>query len=75
LPGANILVDNDGNVMIADFGLARILNDARQFGRENLTDNVVTLWYRAPELLLGERKYTQAVDMWALGYIALVAQG
>lgn len=68
-------MDNDGNVMIADFGLARILNDARQFGRENLTDNVVTLWYRAPELLLGERKYTQAVDMWALGYIALVAQG
>lgn len=31
------------------------------------TQNVVTLWYRAPELLLGERKYDAAIDMWSLG--------
>lgn len=60
--GANVLVSNDGSVKLADFGLAR------PTAQENeLTKRVVTMWYRAPELLLGERKYSAAIDIWALG--------
>jgi serine/threonine protein kinase len=38
-------------------------------GRHFYTNNVVTLWYRAPELLLGKRKYTFSIDMWSVGCI------
>ncbi|EQC35947.1 CMGC/CDK/CDK8 protein kinase [Saprolegnia diclina VS20] len=57
-----------GQVKLADFGLARIYKDPIKA----LTDVervVVTLWYRAPELLLGAKHYTKAVDMWAVGCI------
>ncbi|KAG2500382.1 hypothetical protein HYH03_001955 [Edaphochlamys debaryana] len=56
-----------GCVKIADFGLARIF----QSPARPLSDNgvVVTIWYRAPELLLGARHYTRAVDVWAAGCI------
>jgi cyclin-dependent kinase 8/11 len=56
-----------GAVKIADFGLARIF----QSPQRPLSDNgvVVTVWYRAPELLLGAKHYTQAVDIWAIGCI------
>ena len=62
--GSNLLVDNDGNVKLADFGLAtrRLPED-----REPLTSAVVTLWYRPPELLLGATKYDEGVDMWSAG--------
>lgn len=60
--GSNILIDNKGSVKLGDFGLARMMNNDAQY-----TQNVVTLWYRAPELLLGERKYDAAIDMWSLG--------
>lgn len=65
LKTANLLLSNQGILKIADFGLAR------QFGSPapHLSPNVVTLWYRAPELLLEERKYTPAVDMWSVGCI------
>ncbi|KAH9311397.1 hypothetical protein KI387_026432 [Taxus chinensis] len=71
LKPSNILVMGDGEeqgvVKIADFGLARIY----QAPLKPLSDNgvVVTIWYRAPELLLGARHYTSAVDMWAVGCI------
>mmetsp|Transcript_38614 Transcript_38614/g.99150 ORF Transcript_38614/g.99150 Transcript_38614/m.99150 type:complete len:418 (-) Transcript_38614:191-1444(-) len=56
-----------GQVKIADFGLARI---CRSPLRELRHDGVVvTIWYRAPELLLGATTYTRAVDVWALGCI------
>lgn len=61
--GANVLVSNNGDVKLADFGLARLY---KQNGAD-LTKRVVTLWYRAPELLLGQTKYTSAVDMWSAG--------
>ncbi|KAH1251266.1 Cyclin-dependent kinase E-1 [Glycine max] len=59
--------EEHGVVKIADFGLARIY----QAPLKPLSDNgvVVTIWYRAPELLLGAKHYTSAVDMWAMGCI------
>ncbi|CAN4115604.1 unnamed protein product [Withania somnifera] len=71
LKPSNILVmgegDEHGVVKIADFGLARIY----QAPLKPLAENgvVVTIWYRAPELLLGAKHYTSAVDMWAVGCI------
>lgn len=49
----------------ADFGLARLFSDPPQ----PMTPQVVTLWYRSPELLLGSPTHTTAIDMWALGCI------
>ncbi|KAJ9505022.1 hypothetical protein QJQ45_026151, partial [Haematococcus lacustris] len=59
--------DSQGRVRVADFGLARIF----QAPLRSLAENgiVVTIWYRAPELLLGARHYTRAVDVWAAGCI------
>lgn len=53
---ANILLNNKGEVKIGDFGLARTLITTNP--NMMYTNKVVTLWYRAPELLLGMRKYT-----------------
>ena len=62
----NILVSKDeGTVKIADFGLSR----AFRIPTSTYTHDVVTLWYRAPEILLGEKHYLPAVDIWALGCI------
>ena len=61
---SNILVTNSGDLKICDFGLAR------QFGGVGrYTQLVVTLWYRAPELLLGSTTYGPAIDVWSLGCI------
>lgn len=76
IKAANILLDPHGVVKIADFGLARIYHGRRPIkgqgpggGERNYTSLVVTRWYRPPELLLGERKYTTAVDMWGVGCV------
>lgn len=61
----NLLIAPDGQLKIADFGLARSLGSAS----EDLSANVVTRWYRAPELLFGAKHYTGAVDMWSIGII------
>ncbi|KAJ0394918.1 hypothetical protein ATCC90586_003500 [Pythium insidiosum] len=63
---SNVLYDRYGAVKLADFGLARELATARD---EPLTPKVVTLWYRAPEILLGCDRYTTAVDVWSCGCI------
>ena len=68
LKPANIMVTSKGEVRIGDLGLARLfykpLNSL--FSGDKV---VVTIWYRAPELLLGSRHYTPAVDLWAVGCI------
>lgn len=64
IKGANILLDNKGNVKLADFGLSR---RSVTESKRNFTNRVVTLWYRSPELLLGSDRYTSAIDMWSLG--------
>ena len=63
IKGANILISNNGAVKIADFGLARIV----QTRGGGYTNRVVTLWYRAPELLLGMSDYDCKIDIWATG--------
>jgi cyclin-dependent kinase 7 len=61
----NLLLAPDGQLKIADFGLARSLGNIN----EDLSSNVVTRWYRAPELLFGAKHYTGAVDIWSVGII------
>lgn len=61
----NLLVDRRGTLKLADFGLARAFTvPIRQY-----THEVVTLWYRAPEILLGARQYAPPVDVWSIGAI------
>jgi len=61
----NLLIDKRGSLKIADFGLARAFCvPVRQY-----THEVVTLWYRAPEILLGSATYSIPVDMWSAGCI------
>lgn len=61
----NLLVDNEGNIKLADFGLAR----GFAVPLKVYTHEIVTLWYRAPEVLLGTKIYTTAVDIWSIGCI------
>ncbi|XP_066253229.1 cyclin-dependent kinase 12 isoform X1 [Euwallacea similis] len=64
---SNILMNNKGEVKLADFGLARLYNaEDRQ---RPYTNKVITLWYRPPELLLGEERYGPAIDIWSCGCI------
>ncbi|KAL7816474.1 kinase-like domain-containing protein [Trichoderma aethiopicum] len=62
IKAANILVSSDGILKLADFGLARFYAKRHQL---DYTNRVITIWYRSPELLLGETKYTAAVDVWS----------
>ncbi|KAI9308810.1 kinase-like domain-containing protein [Cunninghamella echinulata] len=68
LKPANVLLTSEGIVKTGDLGLARLFNKPLQplFNGDKV---VVTIWYRAPELLLGARHYTKAIDMWAVGCI------
>ncbi|TYH61593.1 hypothetical protein ES332_D07G063000v1 [Gossypium tomentosum] len=65
LKTSNLLLSNQGELKICDFGMAR------QYGspQKQYTTKVVTQWYRAPELLLGAKTYSTAVDMWSVGCI------
>ncbi|CAK9859869.1 unnamed protein product [Sphagnum jensenii] len=67
IKGSNLLIDNNGNLKLADFGLARSFSSDQN--GQPLTNRVITLWYRPPELLMGSTRYTPAVDMWSVGCI------
>ncbi|KAJ9100049.1 hypothetical protein QFC20_005573 [Naganishia adeliensis] len=61
----NLLLSSKGELKLADFGLAREQGDADS----RMTHQVVTRWYRPPELLWGSRSYSFGVDMWSMGTI------
>ena len=69
LKPSNILVNKNCDLKICDFGLARgfVTTDVEEAG--NLTDYVVTRWYRAPEVVLLASEYTKAIDVWSVGSI------
>ena len=60
---SNILLNTDCDIMLCDFGLSRGIEE----GLEDLTEYVVTRYYRAPEIMLSSHEYTQAVDIWSVG--------
>ena len=66
IKGSNLLIDNDGILRIADFGLASVFDPNH---KHPMTSRVVTLWYRPPELLLGATDYGVGVDLWSAGCI------
>jgi len=61
----NLLINHEGELKLADFGLARAFG----IPVRNYTHEVVTLWYRAPDVLMGSRKYSTQVDIWSVGCI------
>ncbi len=65
LKTSNILLSHSGILKVGDFGLAR------EYGSplKAYTSIVVTLWYRAPELLLGVKEYSTPIDVWSVGCI------
>ena len=62
----NLLINRRGELQLADFGLARTIAWPHS---DTMTHDVATLWYRAPEILLGQKVYTEAMDLWAVGCI------
>ncbi|CAF1397298.1 unnamed protein product [Rotaria magnacalcarata] len=69
IKSANILITRNGVLKLADFGLAKVITPPKPNHQNRYTCRVVTLWYRPPELLLGERDYGPAIDMWGVGCI------
>lgn len=61
----NLLINREGVLKLADFGLARAFG----IPVKNYTHEVVTLWYRAPDILMGSKKYSTSVDIWSVGCI------
>jgi cyclin-dependent kinase len=61
----NLLIENGSKLKIADFGLSR--NFSIPIGK--FTHEVVTLWYRSPEILLGAKCYSTPIDLWSIGCI------
>lgn len=65
LKASNLLINRRGELKIADWGLARSWNPEMN----RLTNRVITLWYRPPELLLGCTNYSTKIDMWSVGCV------
>ncbi|KAF6201814.1 hypothetical protein GE061_004209 [Apolygus lucorum] len=69
MKAANVLITKNGILKLADFGLARAFSQCKNGQVNRYTNRVVTLWYRPPELLLGDRNYGPPVDLWGAGCI------
>ncbi|CAG8443662.1 11249_t:CDS:2 [Ambispora leptoticha] len=61
----NLLINKNGNLKLADFGLARAFG----IPVSTFSNEVVTLWYRSPDVLLGSRSYSTSIDIWSAGCI------
>ncbi|KAF6292616.1 cyclin dependent kinase 18 [Rhinolophus ferrumequinum] len=61
----NLLINERGELKLADFGLAR----AKSVPTKTYSNEVVTLWYRPPDVLLGSTEYSTPIDMWGVGCI------
>ena len=74
LKSANVLVSSDGQVKLCDLGLAKYIDENV---KQKLTVTVVTRWYRAPELLLGDKMYSNKIDIWSIGcmWVELLTEG
>ncbi|PIN07201.1 Mitogen-activated protein kinase [Handroanthus impetiginosus] len=70
LKPSNILLNGNCDLKICDFGLARITSE-----NDLMTEDVVTRWYRSPELLLNSACYTAAIDVWSVGCIFMEIMG
>ena len=68
IKAANILVSSTGQLKLADFGLARYFTKHREV---HFTNRVITIWYRSPELLLGETMYGPPVDIWSAACVLI----
>lgn len=73
IKGGNILMGADGILKLCDFGLARLIDK----NAITMTSRVVTRWYRAPEIFLGEHYYDEKVDIWSIGcvFVELITNG
>jgi mitogen-activated protein kinase 1/3 len=70
LKPSNILLNENCDLKVCDFGLSRDMNAATGADLPaNLTEYVVTRWYRAPEIMLSSQEYSKGIDMWAIGCI------
>jgi len=69
LKPANILVNQNCDIRICDFGMARGHIDNEDYEAWNLTQYVSTRWYRAPEIMLSRNSYNKSIDVWSLGCI------
>jgi len=75
----NLLVNVNCDLKICDFGLARGINLSGEYNmlglaqdtqfNEMLTKYVVTRWYRAPEVVVSNRNYSESIDLWAVGCV------
>jgi serine/threonine protein kinase len=65
LKPCNLLLDEDNNLKIADFGLSK----KASFSARRKSNTIVSLWYRSPEIVLGEEEYLTGVDLWSIGCI------
>lgn len=59
------MINREGILKLADFGLAITIGKPVK----SVTHEVVTLWYRAPDILLGSKSYSTAIDIWSIGCI------
>ncbi|XP_018619931.1 mitogen-activated protein kinase 7 [Scleropages formosus] len=69
LKPSNLLVNENCELKIGDFGMARGLSQRPEESRSFMTEYVATRWYRAPELMLSLHHYSLAIDMWSVGCI------